>query len=242
MLLGTMASSQQIIPPPYAAPGKLIQVAGSTAKLFGTYPTDTLPNSATGTLSFWLQNPAGHSGYKVYFTIGRLFVQTQSTGRFIIMYIRKNGSSQYALYHRWDLPVANTGIHHVIWSWDLQNNTALMYRDGVVSNDRSGITSQVTAYSSGYVRVPSTSNTATNLSDVYHSNEFIDLTVASNREKFRSSGGSPVYLGAKGELPTGNSPLFFFTGDASNWNAGINRGTVQTGFGTNGVITDVGDI
>lgn len=49
------------------------------------------------------------------------------------------------------------------------------------------------------------------LSEFYFNGaESIDLTNATNREKWRSSGGDPVDLGSDGSTPTGTAPLVYF--------------------------------
>lgn len=64
---------------------------------------------------------------------------------------------------------------------------------------------------------------------------YIDFSVASNRRKFIDAGGSPVYLGADGSLPTGSAPDIFLSGDTATWHT--NDGT-GGGFTENGALTD----
>ena len=61
----------------------------------------------------------------------------------------------------------------------------------------------------------------------------VDFTDATNREKFRSSGGKPVFLGADGSLPTGSAPDAFFSGDHAAY---------HTNKGSGGGMTEVGTI
>lgn len=42
--------------------------------------------------------------------------------------------------------------------------------------------------------------------------EFLDLSVAANLEKFRTSGGAPENLGSDGSTPTGNIPIVYLSG------------------------------
>jgi hypothetical protein len=64
---------------------------------------------------------------------------------------------------------------------------------------------------------------------------YIDLSIESNRRKFISATGNPVYLGANGELPTGSSPIVFLSGATDSWHT--NKGT-GGGFTENGALTD----
>ena len=65
------------------------------------------------------------------------------------------------------------------------------------------------------------------LADFYFTiGEYIDLSVQANREKFRSSAGKPVSLGASGSVPTGNTPIVFLhlDDDETPNNFATNRG------------------
>lgn len=64
-------------------------------------------------------------------------------------------------------------------------------------------------------------------------NNFIDFSSADQRNKFRSPTGAPMYLGADGSLPTGQTPEIFLSGDVENWH--INKGT-GGGFTENGAL------
>lgn len=66
------------------------------------------------------------------------------------------------------------------------------------------------------------------LSEVYWTDEYIDLSVKANREKFiksTGSGATPVDLGSDASGVTGTAPLIYFAGDAAVWNAGTNSGS-----------------
>lgn len=56
---------------------------------------------------------------------------------------------------------------------------------------------------------------------------FTDLTLSENRRKFIDASGTPIYLGANGELPTGSSPIVFLSVDPGGSPAAIlnNKGT-----------------
>lgn len=66
------------------------------------------------------------------------------------------------------------------------------------------------------------------LAEVYIApGQFLDLTSSANVQKFRSSGGKPVNLGADGSTPTGTAPLGYFHLDDAEAaaNFATNRGT-----------------
>jgi hypothetical protein len=64
---------------------------------------------------------------------------------------------------------------------------------------------------------------------------FIDFSVAANRRKFSDASGKPVNLGSHGEIPTGTSPFYFFSGDHTSFPT--NQGTGDT-FSLTGTLTD----
>ena len=64
---------------------------------------------------------------------------------------------------------------------------------------------------------------------------YLDLSVAGNREKFRSANGMPMFLGEDGSLPTGYAPDLYFTGDTADWHT--NKGT-DGDFTETGALTD----
>ncbi len=73
------------------------------------------------------------------------------------------------------------------------------------------------------------------IAEYYMTNEFLDLSVESNRRKFISAGGKPVDMGSDGADPTGTPPLIFFSGPTVGWHT--NKGS-GGGFTENGALTD----
>lgn len=67
-----------------------------------------------------------------------------------------------------------------------------------------------------------------NHSDLYLTNEYLDLTIESNRRKFITADGRPANLGNDGSLPTGTQPMMYFKGDAKVRNSGKNFGSGPT--------------
>lgn len=74
-----------------------------------------------------------------------------------------------------------------------------------------------------------------NLSEVYLTDEFLDISVESNRRKFIGSDLKPVDLGTGGITPTGTAALVFFSGATVDWHT--NKGTAG-GFTETGALTD----
>jgi len=73
------------------------------------------------------------------------------------------------------------------------------------------------------------------LSELYFTDEFLDISVESNRRKFIDGDGFPVDVGSDGSLPTGTAPLVFFNGPTDTWHTNEGSGG---GFTENGALTD----
>lgn len=73
-------------------------------------------------------------------------------------------------------------------------------------------------------------------SEVYfNTDEYIDISIESNRRKFISAAGKPVDLGSDGSTPTGAAPSFYLNGDSTNFqtNQGDEGNFTVTGALTN---------
>jgi hypothetical protein len=70
----------------------------------------------------------------------------------------------------------------------------------------------------------------------YAPGQYVDFSIQANRRKFIDAGGSPVSLGANGNIPTGTAPAIFLHGGASTF--GTNQGTAGDIFTVTGTLTD----
>lgn len=75
------------------------------------------------------------------------------------------------------------------------------------------------------------------LADTFITNEYLDISVESNRRKFIDASGNPVDLGSDGSTPTGTQPLFFFK--SAYGSAGTNSGS-EGNFSVNGTLSACG--
>ena len=73
------------------------------------------------------------------------------------------------------------------------------------------------------------------MTEVYVTDEYLDIDVEANRRKFIDAAGKPVDLGADGSTPTGTIPLAFFSGPTVDWHT--NKGS-GGGFTETGALTD----
>jgi len=77
------------------------------------------------------------------------------------------------------------------------------------------------------------------MAELYCTNEYLDLSVSTNRDKFainESGWWRPVSLGADGSSVTGTQPIVYVGGDYSDWDSGTNLGS-EGDFTVNGPIT-----
>ena len=121
---------------------------------------------------------------------------------------------------------------HILMSYDISASVAHLYVDDV---DRKGTTSIGTlpidwTFSnpfSIFATLAGEQKFEGCFADFYiNPDEYLDLSVEANRRKFIDAAGDPVYLGATGQLPTGNQPAAMFQGEGTGFN-------VNDGYGAN---------
>lgn len=145
---------------------------------------------------------------------------------------------------RGDWPSPDTGWHHFIFSYDRTNKPgSLVLVDGVDVSDlpgwfNTGDPTLVEDDANFLINPPATAGlNGCEIADLYIAfNQWLDLSVPANVEKFRSVAGKPVFLGADGSVPTGTAPTIFLSGDASEFH--INKGTGGGFTVTQGALVD----
>lgn len=132
--------------------------------------------------------------------------------------------------------ISTTGWHHVILSCDITNTSKRhaylddsaaavvwnTYNGGAGSFGLNGATYGLGATSGG------TQKLAGGLAELFHMHgQYMDLSVAANRQKFRGSDGHPVDLGTTGDVPFGTAPhIYLSIRDGQTANEFVaNRGT-----------------
>lgn len=207
----------------------------------------SISDSAQGTISGWFKATStdpvifvkdnGGSPSVIYLSLDNAnrisFFARDTTQNILVM---RSSSSYDFLDGNW---------HHVVLSYDLTDPTQArshMYVDGVADKN---IVTWVTGQSV-YLSDPTgdwaiaregTTFYELSVADLWFDTEtYVDLSVPGNLRKF-IDGGDPVFLGASGELPTGSSPEFFFSGDLATWHT--NKGT-GGGFTENGELLPSG--
>ena len=214
----------------------------------------TVTNNNKLTISFWL-NPAFTTGDPDHFILqtgtgnqnNKIAIRQAPTGGFQIV-----GAGATAYLDVSGFSTAENVWAHILFSCDLSDTGKRhLYIDG------SSVTPTWGTYTDGTIFWDSVSNrigrwaSGTNggrryvgdLAEFYVTNEYIDLSVLVNREKFitgTGTGAAPVDLGTGGITPTGTSPIIFFEGNAASWNSGVNSGSGGN-YSMVGAVTDSGN-
>lgn len=134
---------------------------------------------------------------------------------------------------------------HILASWDLAAGVTHLYIDDASDKTTNTATDSNIIYNTGRWTVGEDDSVNSfkwngDIAELYFApGQYLDFSVASNRRKFRTSGGKPVDLGSTGSTPTGSAPLIylhlndgeavanFATNDAGNGNFSI-TGTLAT--------------
>lgn len=182
-------------------------------------------NSGSGILSFWIDmQTAGtvtlFEGYNLTSdNVVFKLVLSNSGGNMTFQYTNGlSGSSSTT--------IATGAWHHFIH--DFASGAA--YLDGVSVGPFGTGTISYSTINRWYVMANESAGQIADgaMAELYFApTQSIDLSVAANRERWRSSTGKPVNLGSTGSTPTGTAPIVYLhldDGETAN-NFAINRGT-----------------
>ena len=168
-----------------------------------------------GILSFWFNPATLGSTYSIIRTdTGRIVIHLLSSNLFRIRGF--NAADSMILELIINTALTKTKWTHFLAAWDLVNTTGALYIDGqedlaagaTLTNDNIDYTNgdwAVGASTAGAQKADG------DFAEFYFNTaEFIDLTVQSNRQKFRTQHHFPANLGAAGATPTGTAPIMYF--------------------------------
>lgn len=195
-----------------------------------------LADGKSGVLSFWLRldgDPNSTSIIRSDATAGRFYCILGGTAGVLRVYGANAANTQIL-----NIPVtaanyvqAASQWRHCLFSWDLAAGATHLYINDVDCRDAAAVVATndtidyVSATPNWAVAATTAGNTKLNgaLSELYFApNQYLDLSVQANREKFIKD-GKPVSLGANGELPTGTAPAIYLPNRAAL--VGTNAGT-----------------
>lgn len=216
--------------------------------------TMSIPDGKVFTFSCWLKSQNSGDSIGRFFSAGygasdNMFLITTRGPDDFDVFAEDSGKSRIVTLRSTNTYTDSDGWTHLLVSVDLAAGSGHLYVNGVDDED-TGVTSLTNA--NIYFTGASTwyvgrlySNAASlpcegDMAELWFTNEYVDLSVQSNREKFVSGTGAsavPVDLGSDGSTPTGTQPKVYFKGAASVWNAGTNAGSGGN-FGMTGSVTD----
>jgi len=230
---------------PYVA--NAVNFDGSTSISRGA-DLDSITNTKLGIFSGWVRMGAGTDGnqYTIFNSYGPndgiSLMRDNSPANKLYVLHRYNdaGAICWGAYSAGTITVSS-GWAHILMAWDLANTTAQIYLDDSLDahSNTHGPLNQAPLYSRsdhhiGIYRGASFPFVG-DMADIYiNTDEYLDISVEANRRKFIDGDGKPVYLGADGELPTGNQPSQFFSGETDTWH--VNKG-YGGGFTESGTLT-----
>jgi len=142
-----------------------------------------------------------------------------------------SASANILTLHSTTTYTAGATWHHLLSSWDLGITTAHLYIDGVdVKAGGATITDGTIDYTRPDfwvgVAEPGTQRFWDGcLADIYlNTTEYLDISLATNRARFRTPGGKPVNLGPTGAQATGTRPILYLRGPVADFAANLGTG------------------
>jgi hypothetical protein len=196
------------------------------------------PNTGEGLLSIWFKPNSVASARN-------LFAFTDTSFSWLTLYMAAGGGISLDLYknagvnnYSWfsSTGVIDTNWHHLLIRFNTNasagSRTMQVYlNDSPLSVTQTDIGSAFTLDFSSLTTGPATQSIAYGPSAYWDGaiaelfiapGQSLDLSVASNRERF-ISGGKPAFLGNDGSAPTGTAPLIYLPNPAATVN--VNAGT-----------------
>lgn len=199
-----------------------------------------IADGKTGLISLWLKMGSGSSDTADYYIMrsgARLYVMRNSGGRFYISAKNAAGATVVAFYSGSASVVKAGGWYHLLASWDLGTaGRRHIYINGADNTTQQVFSDDDIDYTTGNFFVGSDTAGSTlmngSMCEVYFTTEWLDITDAANRLKFRTAGGCPANLGADGSTPTGTQPLLYLHNEVPNWESNLGSGGGMTEVGT----------
>lgn len=208
-----------------------------------------------GIFSGWINYTGGNAVAQVFVNCntGRLSIEKRSSNTIRITLRNTSGTVVIQIDQNtsaFGTITSSTGWVHVLASW---KNTSSGGRAQLYLNDTSCATLTTALLNDANIdytdvdwsvgaNVGGTAPASAKIGEVYlNLATSLDLSVESNRRKFRSAGGAPVSLGSDGSTPTGSAPILYLKGVYSSFttNSGTGGDMVLKG---GGALTDGGSI
>ncbi len=196
-----------------------------------------------GTLSMWLRTDGGNGiQLNIIRTLDpRNFRFHRSSDNTFRLRIRNAADATRIQVDSSSAFTASSAWIHVLAAWDANTPEAHLFIDGV--NDEAGGSTEIDDtldYTNGDWGIGASVGGANRyngcIAELYlNLSEFVDITQASERAKFRDDSGRPIDLGSDGSTPTGTAAIVYLNGDSTNFQT--NQGTGGN-FSVTGSLTD----
>lgn len=204
-------------------------------------------DSKVGLFSCWYKGTTGSSGTRRLLQIASDYVLFGHSSDTAWSFAGYDSSANLMLILQGANAVSLNVWHHVIASWNCATGTRYLYTDGSDDKRTGGTCTDNGGAWSGidYTRsdcgigadIGGANKINATLCEFWFNTEYLDISVQSNREKFRTSGGKPENLGSDGSTPTGNQPLIYLRNEYSTFQTNLGSGG---GFTENGSLGDGG--
>lgn len=189
-------------------------------------------NSAKGIISFWFRLDGSDANELTILRIPSTTYVAFEVSRTVGNKIKINGKNTSGGTSLLDVTSNSTflaGIswHHVICAWDLSTSALQLYIDN--ASDVASVSLSVgdIGYASSITTMQIGNGAAVYdgcLAELYFApDQYLDISVAANREKWISSAGSYQFLGNNGSLPTGTAPIMYMKNPFDTY--GVNSGS-----------------
>ena len=203
-------------------------------------------DSNTLLISFWIKSNTIETFDRILSSSSENIAILFDSGGHVEFFI-STGASQ--LYVTGSTNLNDGNWHHVMFALDNNSGSRAyhFYVDGIpesvtVNNDDGAFTIDFTQTDWYFATAaPGINTIQAQFIDFYFApGQYLDISNAGNRAKFRTQNGKPVDLGATGSTPTGTAPILFLHLDqgetANNFatNAGTGNGMTLTGSLTTG--------
>ena len=194
-------------------------------------------DTKVGVVSFWINHTGGNGTARTVFQTsgGNFKLALNASNKYVITGYQSGLKLALTSTTAW---TEAKGWHHVLLAWDLATPEAHMYVNGVDDEASSTEVDSTVDYTGGDFFFGASSNPhqwiTADVADVYiNLAEFVDISNATNRLKFRTSGGAPETLGSDCSLPTGTAPIICLLNAFE---------TFQTNLGGGGGLTETGEL
>ncbi len=195
----------------------------------------SIANGKKGLASFWVKRNGTGIRQDMYFASAGLRFGFSGTdageaANDHVIVTGFNSTPTQILFMRSASPYTTSVWRHIAIAWDLSLGIGQLYVDGADARESGPtLTDDTIVYSHADHGICGTTSGArkqnADVADIYlNLAETLDLSVSSNLEKFRSTSGHPVDLGASGATPTGNQPIIFLKGPATAFNTNLGYG------------------